>query len=91
MQIFPTSWILSGAILQSSLVPPASVYTEAYIEQSSVDQEISIVFRGPEPGEEIRITAQLLDENGLLWTSLGLFQCDEFGVIDLNLNIEMDK
>lgn len=86
MQIFPTSLILSGALLHSSLVTPLPSYIEVYVEQSSEDQEISIVFCGAEPGEEIRITAQLVDENGLLWTSLGLFQCDEFGVIDLHLN-----
>ncbi|MBS0629377.1 MAG: hypothetical protein JSS30_04030 [Verrucomicrobia bacterium] len=74
MRLFFAPFLILGALLHAS-----SDYPEAFVEQSG--EEISIVIISVESNEEIRIPALLLNEDGLLWTSFGLLQLDDWGII----------
>ncbi len=69
------------AIHAPAIAPP---YIEVSSQESLLDQEIIIKLSQLQPKEMIKVQAQTIDDNGIEWTSFGLFQSDDLGEIDLS-------
>ncbi len=86
MRFFFSSLVIVGATLLSPIetIHAQAPSIEISLEESLVDQEIIIKLNSLQPHEKIRIQALATDDNGLQWSSFGLFQADDLGEIDLS-------
>ena len=82
------SVLLSALVVSHSLLAVPKLVVEP--KEAMVDETVRIVVKEAPPKSRVKVMASLMDEQGRLWKSSGVFVSDEKGELDLTVEASIE-